>query len=104
MTIARLRPLAEEDLIERTRYYRDQEGDEVGERFLETAIASLRPLERMPSIGSARVGELCDIPGLRSYRLEGFSAGWFYFVGAEHIDVVRLLAYAPDLRAILIDE
>ena len=72
MTIAHLRPAAEEDLVERTRYYRDQGGDELGERFFDTAIASLRAPERMPSIGSPRIGELCDIPGLRSYRIEGF--------------------------------
>lgn len=51
MTIAHLRPLAEEDLVERTRFDRDQGGDELGERFFDTAIASLRALERMPSIG-----------------------------------------------------
>ena len=104
MTIAHLRPLAEEDLVERTRYYRDQGGDELGERFFDTAIASLRALERMPSIGSPRVGELCDIPGLRSYRIEGFPTGWFYLVRAEHLDVVRLLAFTQDLPAIVIDE
>ncbi|MGF1600310.1 MAG: type II toxin-antitoxin system RelE/ParE family toxin [Acidimicrobiales bacterium] len=101
MTVAYLRPLAEQDLVERTRYYRDEGGDELGERFFEGAIASLRALERMPSIGSPRIGELCDIPGLRSYRIEGFPTGWFYLVRAEHIDVVRLLAYAQDLSAIL---
>ena len=103
MTVAHLRPLAERDLVERTRYYQDQGDDALGEQFFDTAIASLREMERMPSIGSPRIGELCDIPGLRSYRIEGFPSGWFYFARAEHIDVVRLLAYAQDLSAILTD-
>jgi toxin ParE1/3/4 len=94
----------EQGLVERTRYYRDQGGDELGERFFDAAIASIRALEGMPSIGSPRVGELCDIPGLRSYRIEGFPTGWCYFVRAEHLDVVRLLAYAQDVRSILIDD
>lgn len=104
MTVARLRPLAERDLIERARYYRDLGGDELGERFFNTAIASLRAIERMPGVGSLRIGDLCDIAGLRSYRIEQFSSGWFYFVRAENVDVVRLPAYAQDLRAILADE
>ncbi len=58
----------------------------------------------MPTIGWPRIGELCEVPRLGSYRIEGFPIGWFYFVRAEHFDVVRLLAYAQDLGAIPADE
>jgi hypothetical protein len=34
-------------------------------------------------------------------RVEGFPCGWFYLVRANHLDVVRLLADAQDLTAIL---
>jgi len=103
VTTARLRPLAETDLIDRTRYYRIEGGDQLGARFFDTAIASLRSIEKMPGAGSPRIGELCEIPGLRVRRITGFPCGWFYFVGADHLDVVRLLADAQDLSAILTD-
>jgi toxin ParE1/3/4 len=97
----RLRPLAEADLVERTRYYRFEGGDELGRRFFDTAIEGLRKIERMPGAGSLRIGELSDVPGLRSIRLGGFPCGWFYFERVDHVDVVRLLAYAQDLGTIL---
>lgn len=101
MTEARLRPQAERDLVDRTRYYRTEAGDDVGRRFFESAIAALRNIERMPSSGSPRAGELCDAPGLRVRRIEGFPCGWFYFVTPDHADVVRLLADSQDLLTIL---
>jgi toxin ParE1/3/4 len=99
----RLRPLAEVDLVERARHYRSEGGDELGGRFFDTAIESLRAIERMPGVGSPRIGELCAVPGLRSHRLAGFPCGWFYFERVDHVDVVRLLAYAQDLAMILDD-
>lgn len=103
MTVARLRPLAETDLIERTWYYRDEGGDQLGARFFDSASASLRAIEKMPGTGSPRIGELCEIPGLRVRRIAGFPCGWFYFVHADHLDVVRLLADTQDLSAMLAD-
>ena len=100
MTSARLRPLAETDLVERTRYYRREGGEELGTRFFEAAIAALDAISRMPGAGSPRVGEMCDIPSLRFRRVVGFPCGWFYFI-ADHIDVVRLLADAQELPSIL---
>jgi toxin ParE1/3/4 len=101
VTPAWLRPQAEADLIERTHYYAAEAGADVAGRFFDAAIAALHAVERMPGTGSPRIGELCDIAGLRMRRVEGFPCGWFYFVRANHLDVVRLLADAQDLTAIL---
>lgn len=101
MIRVRLRPLAETDLVERARYYRSVGDDELGERFFDAAISSLRSVERMPSAGSPRIAEFCDVPGLRVWRVPGFPCGWFYLVQVDHVDVVRLLAYTQDLAAIL---
>ena len=103
MSEARLRPLAELDLVERTEYYRSEGGDDLGQRFFDAAIESLREIERMPGAGSLRIGELCGVDGLRSRRLSRFPCGWFYFERHDHVDVVRLLAYAQDLETILSD-
>ena len=98
MTDIRLRPLAEADLVERSEYYRSEGGDILGERFFDAAIGALRDIERTPGAGSPRIGEMCGIDGLRSRRLERFPCGWFYFERSDHVDVVRLLAYAQDLE------
>ncbi len=103
MIEVRLRPLAEVDLVERVRHYRSEGGDELGGRFFDRAIESLRVIEQMPRAGSPRTGELCDVPGLRSHRVAGFPCGWFYFERNDYVDVVRLLAYAQDLATILGD-
>ena len=101
MTPAWLRPRAEADLVERSRYYAGEAGEDVAARFFDSAIAALRAVERMPGTGSPRIGELCDIPGLRMRRVDRFPCGWFYLVRSDHLDVVRLLADAQDLAAIL---
>jgi len=103
VTTAILRPLAEADLIARTRFSRAEGGDGLGERFFDAAFAALGALTRMPGAGSPRVGELCGIPGLRVRRVIGFPCGWFYFIANDHVDVVRLLADAQDLPTSLAD-
>lgn len=103
MSVVRLRPLAEDDLVERTRYYCAEGGTDLGVRFFAAAVASLRAIEKMPNAGSPRAGDLCDIPGLRVRRIPGFPVGWFYFVRPDHADVVRLLSDAQDLPVILAD-
>lgn len=89
--------------MERTSYYRSEGGEELGGRFFNAAIGSLGVVERMPGAGSLRIGEVSGVSGLRSSRLAGFPCGWFYFERVDHVDVVRLLAYAQDLAAILSD-
>ncbi|MFN0090642.1 MAG: type II toxin-antitoxin system RelE/ParE family toxin [Acidimicrobiales bacterium] len=103
MTVVLLRPLAEADLIERTRRYRDEGGEQLAARFFDAAAAALRAIQRMPRAGSLRIGELCALPGLRTVRVTGFPCGWFYFDRGDHLDVVRLLSYAQDLPALLAD-
>lgn len=103
MTVAQLRPLAEDDLVERTRYYSAEGGTDLALQFFDAAVASLRAIEKMPNAGSPRGGELCDIPGLRVRKVAGFPVGWFYFVRSDHADVVRLLADAQDVPVILAD-
>jgi len=100
----KLRPLAEQDLVEIAQYY-VQAGDRaLGARFLGAALAALEPIQRMPAMGSPRFGKLCDIPRLRAWRVAGFPAQWFYFEAHDHLDIVRLLGERQDIAAILRDE
>jgi len=75
--------------------------------MFDAAIAALEPIERMPSMGSPRLGQLCDIPGLRSWRVAGFPMQWLYFEAPDHLDVVRLVGdlvgQRQDILAILQD-
>jgi toxin ParE1/3/4 len=55
----------------------------------------------MPGTGSPLTGEVCGIDGLRVRRITNFPCGWFYFAGGDRVDVVRLLADAQDIAAVL---
>lgn len=101
MKPAALRPLAESDLIERSRYYGEAGGSQVAERFFDAAIAALRAIETSPGIGSPRVGELVGLDGLRRIGIAGFPCGWLYLERAELIDVIRLATDRQDLAAAL---
>jgi toxin ParE1/3/4 len=98
---ARLRPQAETDLVEATQFYAQEGGPGLAERLFDAALAALQPIERMPAMGSSRLGQLCEIPGLRSWSLANFPLQWLYFEAADHLDVVRLLGDRQDIAAIL---
>ena len=74
-----------------------------GERFFDAAMSALDAIGRMPGAGSPRVGEVCGIDGLRVRRIPNFPCGWFYFASDDRVDVVRLLADAQDIAAVLAD-
>lgn len=101
MKRAHLRPQAQADLVDATRHYAAQGSVELAERMFDAAIAALETIERMPAMGSPRLGQLCDIPGLRSWRVTGFPMQWLYFEADAHLDVVRLLGDRQDIVAIL---
>jgi len=98
---ARLRPRAEQDLVEGARHYAKEGGAALGEQMFDAALKALEPVQRMPALGSPRLGQLCEIAGLRSWRVAGFPMQWLYFEAADHLDVVRLLGDRQDIIAIL---
>ncbi len=101
MKPAKLRPLAEQDLVERTRYYVGVDGSELGDRFFASAIEAVRSAEAMPGVSSPLVGERVGIDGLRRAGVDGFPCGWFSIERADHLDVIRLLADKQDLEDLL---
>ena len=103
MKQASLRPLAEQDLLDRTGYHRQAGGRELAERFFDAAIGSLQLVEASPRLGSPRVGELIGVPGVRRVGVEGFSCGWLYRELDDRLDVIRLLADRQDISR-LFDE
>lgn len=101
MKPAELRPLAEADLVERTRHYRDAGGSALGARFFDAAIAALRSIEEAPGIGSPRIGELIGVPEVRRIGVHGFPCGWLYVERPCVLDVVRLLADRQEVAVLL---
>lgn len=86
---AHLRPRAEAGLIEAARCHAQERGLALGERMFDAAIAALEPIERMPSMGSPRLGQMGDIPDLRSWRVAGFPMQWLCFEAPDHLDGTR---------------
>lgn len=101
MKRAYLRPRAEADLLEASKHYAEQGSDALAERMFDAAIAALGRVERQPGIGSPRLGVLCDVPGLRSWRVADFPMQWLYFEREDRLDVVRLLGDRQDIIALL---
>lgn len=101
MKRAHLRPQAEADLLEAARHYAKEGSVELAERMFDAAVASLGTIERMPGIGSPRLGLQCEIPGLRSWRVTDFPMQWLYFEAEDHLDIVRLLGDRQDIIDIL---
>ncbi len=104
MKRAVLRPVAERDLINATRWYTGQGGLALGAKAFDAARAALEPIKRMPGLGSPRLGNECGLPGLRQWGVGGFPMSWFYFERDDHLDVVRLLGERQDIAAILADD
>ena len=105
MKPAHLRPQAEADLVEAARHYAKEGSIDLAERMFDEALAALAQIERMPAMGSPRLGQLCEVPGLRSWRVKGFPMQWLYFEADDHLDVVRLVGDRQDIIAILsVDE
>ncbi len=104
MKPAFLRPQAKLDRKDEVRYYRTYAGTAVASNLVEASRKALDQLERDPGIGSPRIGQFLDIPGLRSWRIAGFPLAWFYFENEEFLDVVRLLGERQDIAAILGDK
>ena len=92
--------MAEADLVNAAHHYTHVGGVALGERMFGAALAALKPLQRMPGMGSPRLGQLCEIPGLRSWQVTGFPLQWLYFETENHLDVVRLLGDRQDIAAI----
>ena len=104
MKRAVLRPLAERDLIDATRWYIGQGRLALGAKAFDAARAALERIKRMPGLCSPWLGKECGLPGLRQWGVGGFPMSWFYFERDDRLDVVRLLGDRQDIATILADD
>ena len=102
MKPARLRPAAQRDLVELSLWYAEQQGGApLAARLFDAARAALKPIQRMPGLGSPALAESVGLPGLRHWGVDGFPVRWFYLERSDHLDVLRLLGERQDIVAIL---
>lgn len=95
------RPQARADLHAEIVYYRKQVGKLIANQLAGAADDALQHLQQNPGTGSPRIGQILEIPGLRSWRVSSFPLIWFYFEREDYLDVVRLLGERQDIMAIL---
>jgi toxin ParE1/3/4 len=101
---ARLRPAAQQDLVDLSLWYADRGGAALAARLFDAARAALKPIQRMPGLGSPALAESVGMPGLRHWGVDGFPVRWFYLEREDHLDVLRLLGERQDIAAILAAE
>ena len=104
MKPARLRPAAQQDLVELSLWYAEQGGAPLAARLFDAARGALKPIQRMPGLGSPALAESVGMPGLRHWGVDGFPVRWFYLEREDHLDVLRLLGERQDIAAILAAE
>ena len=63
--------------------------------------AELEILQGNPGIGSPRLGQELDLPGIRTWRVKGFPLLLIYVERTAFIDVLRLLGERQDVLEIL---
>ncbi len=93
-------PAAKQDRRDEVRYYRTEAGNQVATRLVEALERALRALEQQPAIGSPAIGRELGIEGLRAWRLDGFPLSAWYFEGADHVLVVRLVGQRQEAEFI----
>lgn len=101
MKSAILRPKARSDVRAEMAYYRKHAGKPVANELAKAIDGALLHLQQHPGTGSRRIGQILNIPGLRSWRVSGFPLIWFYFEREGFLDVVRLLGERQDILSIL---
>ena len=101
MKPARLRPAAQQDLVDLSLWYADKGGESLAARLFDAARDALKPIERMPGLGSPALAESVGMPGLRHWGVDGFPVRWFYLERTDHLDALRLLGERQDIAAIL---
>jgi toxin ParE1/3/4 len=94
-----LRLAAETDIDHAFAYYLTEAGADTASHFVDEVGVAMRHIALHPATGSPRYGQLCDVPGLRSWLLQRFPYTVLYLERDEHLDVLRVLHQHADIPA-----
>ncbi|MGB0670336.1 MAG: type II toxin-antitoxin system RelE/ParE family toxin [Rhodospirillales bacterium] len=97
----RLRQLAEQDIQQTIRHYKETAGDDVAHDFIDELADALERAAAFPATGSQRYALDLDLPGLRFLPLGRFPQLIFYIEHQDFIDVWRVLHGLRDLPSSL---
>ncbi len=92
-----LRALARRDIEESIDWYRDHVGTDTALAFVDALDAALDHVGSHPGTGSPRYATELDLPGLRSWLLDGVPHLVFYVERDDHVDVWRVLHARRDI-------
>ncbi len=97
-----IRTIAREDILRQYRWYLDESGPELAERFLNAIEAAIETLRRRPDIGAPQPFQNPLLAGLPSWPVPGFTIIRVYYLrAAGSILVVRVLHGKRDIHSIL---
>ncbi len=103
MLPAQFRTKATNDVDEAVSYYVAEADAEVAMRFVDELERTIRQLELHPELGSLRFAFELDLPGVRSFRVDGFPHLIFSLIRTDHLDVLRVLHTSRDVPATMQD-
>lgn len=96
---------AEADLTHQYRYYLDNAGSEIGERFLTAFHATTSRLAKMPELGRRRRFRSPELAGVRSLSVGGKFGSHliFYRITGDVLSIERVIHGARDLPRRLLE-
>ena len=94
-----LRERARQDVDEAVEHYVAEVGAGVALAFIDALEGACRRIRQHPAIGSPRYARELDLPGLRSWVVQGFPYLVCYVEQETDIDVWRVLHAARDIPA-----
>lgn len=97
-----VRDLARRDIEESIDWYRDNVDADTALAFVDALDAALDHVGRHPGSGSPRYATELDLPGLRSWLLDGVPHMVFYVERDDHVDVWRVLHAHRDIPSWLL--
>ena len=92
-----LRELARRDVDEAVEHYLSEASPSVALAFVDALEEASRHIGERPASGSPRYAGELDLPGIRSWLVQGFPYLVFYVEREGEVDVWRILHAARDI-------
>ncbi|CCA90963.1 type II toxin-antitoxin system RelE/ParE family toxin [Novosphingobium sp. PP1Y] len=93
------RAVARTDIDNAIEHYLAEAGPEVALGFIDALERTYAAIGKVPGIGSPRWAHELNLPGLRSWRIQGYPWLVFYVEAEASIDVWRVLHAKRDIPA-----
>lgn len=91
------RTLARQDVDEAVAFYIAEGSEKAATGLVDALEKAFRHISRQPATGSPRLGQVLNLPDLRSWPLARYPYLVFYVERTDHIDVWRVLHSRRDI-------